>query len=378
VIALSDPGALYRERQAEIDEAVSRVLESGRYILGDEVGEFEREFAAHAGGRHGVGVASGTDAIECALRACGVGAGDEVFTVSHTAGATVAAVLRCGAVPVLTDVDPITGTMDPEQLARALTHRTRSGRRAARAVIPVHLHGRVADMPAILEVARTFGLMVIEDCAQAHGAALDGRRAGSWGNLAAFSFYPTKNLPAMGDAGLVICQDDTIAAALRSIREYGWKERQVSSRPGVNSRLDTIQAAILRVQLRFLDADNARRRRNAAIYDAALRDGTVITPAVTPGSVHAYHQYVIRVAGRETLRGRLRERGIETGVHYPVPVHLQSGFRELVKLGSDLGATERFAGEILSLPVHPTLSTEAVSHVARCVREAADLVRHEP
>ena len=261
------PGYAYTERRVEIDEVTRRVLESGTYILGPQVEAFEEEFAAYIGVRHGVGVANGTDALELALRAIGIGPGDAVFTVSHTAVATVAAIGRCGALPVFVDVDPSTYTMDPEKLASAI--RSSDKRRDIRpaAVVPVHLYGQMADMPAILDLSRAAGLKVVEDCAQAHGARLAGRRAGTWGDAAAFSFYPTKNLGAFGDGGLVATDDAALASNVRRLRQYGWSEARVSIRPGANSRLDELQAAILRVGLRYLDADNERRRATARLYD---------------------------------------------------------------------------------------------------------------
>jgi dTDP-4-amino-4,6-dideoxygalactose transaminase len=376
---VADPGSLYRERKGEIDVAVARVLDSGRYILGEEVASFEREFAAYVGTRHAVGVASGTDALEVALRACDIGPGADVYTVSHTAGGTVAAILRCGATPVLIDVDPLTYTMEPALLDRALTEATGrgSGRGTPRAVIPVHLYGCPADMPAVLEIARRHGLVVIEDCAQAHGAALSGRRLGSWGDMAAFSFYPSKNLAAMGDAGMVVCSDDRLAADLESIRQYGWGERQISVRAGVNSRLDEIQAAILRVRLGYLEGDNERRRQHAAMYDELLAETAVALPRCPTDAHHVYHQYVVRSGARDELMARLRRYGIDTAIHYPHPIHLQPGFRDRVQLGSSLAVTERLAREVLSLPVHPAFSADDVRHVAQSlIASLAGSVEH--
>jgi len=345
-----------------VDAAIARVLASGRYILGEEVAAFEREFAGYLGVRHAVGVASGTDALALSLRASGVGPGDAVLTVSHTAVATVAAVGLCGARPVFVDIDPETYTMDPAGLDAAI--RGFHGGRL-KAIVPVHLYGHPADMEAILIVARRNGLAVVEDCAQAHGSSIDGKAAGSFGNLAAFSFYPTKNLGGLGDGGMVATDDAVLAERVRSLREYGWRERYVSEVAGTNSRLDELQAAVLRVKLPHLDAENAARRRLAGVYDALLAGSWVETPRSRAGVVHAYHQYVIRARRRDTLREFLREKEIFTLVHYPVPVHLQPAYlREFIPTGG-LPGTEAVVASILSLPMYPELSRGGVETVSR-------------
>jgi dTDP-4-amino-4,6-dideoxygalactose transaminase len=364
VIPVSDPGAGYRAHRRAIDAAVRRVLASGRYVLGPEVLAFEAEFAAWVGVAHGVGVASGTDAIELALRACGVGRGELVFTVSHTATATVAAIERSGATPVLVDVDARTLTLDPERLDEAV--RRAPGR--PRAVVPVHLYGHPCDMPAILDVARRHDLVVVEDCAQAHGAERDGRRAGTFGHMAAFSFYPTKNLGALGDGGMVVSADAGLAERVRALREYGWKERYVSSLSGVNSRLDELQAAVLRVRLARLDGDNARRAELAEAYRAGLSDGAVALPESPPGCRHAWHLFVVRTPERELLRRHLEREGVGTAVHYPVPVHLQPAYRASLRDPSGLARTERAAREVLSLPLYPELAAEDARSVVAAVR----------
>jgi dTDP-4-amino-4,6-dideoxygalactose transaminase len=374
MVRLSDPGAMYASRRIAVDAAMARVAESGRYILGAEVEGFEREFAEYIGVPFAFGVGSGTDAIEIALRACGVRPGDLVYTVSHTAVATVAAIVRCGGVPVLVDVDPMTLTMQPDELERALRQRSGLAGRAravARAVVPVHLYGCPADMPAILEVSRQYGLYVVEDSAQAHGAALDGRRLGGWGDISAFSFYPTKNLGAMGDGGMVLCSDPELATSVRRLRQYGWEERNVSTRLGVNSRLDELQAAILRVHLPHLDADNDSRREHAATYDRVLAGTTIIPPAAGPTARHVYHQYVVRTTDRPALQHRLRSAGIESDVHYPVPCHLQPGYRSEVAVAGGLEVTERAAREVLSVPVHAALSYADVQGIARALCSAS-------
>lgn len=361
------PGYAYIERRVEVDEATRRVLASGTYILGPEVEAFEQEFAAYVGVRHGVGVANGTDALELALRALGIGAGDAVFTVSHTAVATVAAIARCGALPVLVDIDPSTYTMDPEKLASAIrSSDNRSGIRPA-AVVPVHLYGQMADMPAILDLSRAAGLKVVEDCAQAHGARLAGRYAGAWGDAAAFSFYPTKNLGAFGDGGLVATDDAVVAGNVRQLRQYGWSEARVSMRPGTNSRLDELQAAILRVGLRYLDADNERRRATAQTYDQ-LEGSGVGTPRVLPDAKHVYHQYVIHVPRRDTLRAALAAEGIGTAIHYPLAVHQQPAYELLVQGPGTLEITERIVTEIVSLPMFPALGSTTATRVSEAIK----------
>jgi dTDP-4-amino-4,6-dideoxygalactose transaminase len=354
-----DPRANYLAHQAEIDTAIAAVLESGRYILGPEVEAFEREFAAFLGARHAVGVASGTDAVQMALRACGVNSGDGVVTVSHTAVATVAGIELAGAIPVLVDIDPATFTIDCDALAAAVR---RDWGVPLRAVVPVHLYGHPADMPAVMEIACGNRLAVIEDCAQAHGASLDGRKAGTWGDAGAFSFYPTKNLGALGDGGAVTTADTAIAARLRSLRQYGWRDRYVSDAAGMNSRLDELQAAILRVKLRHLEVDNSRRCALADAYRSALAASELILPGIRPGAHHVYHQFVVRSTAREQMRAGLDAQGVGTAIHYPLPVHLQPAYRGRVRHGS-LARTEAIAHEILSLPMYPELDPQAITQM---------------
>jgi dTDP-4-amino-4,6-dideoxygalactose transaminase len=362
-IPQTDPRAAYLAGREAIGAAVQRVLESGWYIGGAEVEAFEAAFAAMIGVGHGIGCANGTDAIELALRASGIGAGDLVFTVSHTAVATVAAIERAGATPVLVDIEPGGYCMDPAALA-AILRAPPPGRPAA--VVPVHLYGEPAALPAILDLARTHGLRVIEDCAQSHGATLDGRMTGGWGDIACFSFYPTKNLGALGDGGIVVTGDAGLATAAREIREYGWRDRYISARTGINTRLDPIQAAILGAKLPGLAADNAGRRAIAARYDAGLAGLDLRLPPCRAGATHVYHQYVIRLAARDRLRDHLRAAGIGTGIHYPAPVHQQPGYQG--RPAGPLGESERAAREILSLPMYPQLSDEAVDRVIAAVR----------
>jgi dTDP-4-amino-4,6-dideoxygalactose transaminase len=360
-IPQTDPRAGYLVQQPAIDRAISRVLEGGRYILGKEVESFEAAFADFVGVAHAVGCASGTDAIELALRACNIGVGDLVFTVSHTAVATVAAIERAGAMAVLIDVEPGTYTMAPHELSRALQV-SYGGRPAA--VLPVHLYGQPAELAALCDLASANGLRLIEDCAQSHGALYRGRPTGSFGDVGCFSFYPTKNLGALGDGGMVVTRNPVIATALREIREYGWRERYVSACVGVNSRLDSIQAAILGVKLGSLAADNARRRTIADRYDSGLAKFPLTLPKRRTDATHVFHQYVIRLAERDPLRDWLHAAGIGTGIHYPVPVHLQPAYRGRLAAGpSGLGVTERAARQILSLPMYPQISEEKIDRV---------------
>jgi dTDP-4-amino-4,6-dideoxygalactose transaminase len=360
-IPQTDPRAGYLVQRPAIDAAIARVLEGGLYILGREVETFEGAFAAFVGAAHAIGVGSGTDAIEVAVRACGIGSGDLVFTVSHTAVATVAAIERAGATVVLIDVEPGTYTMAARELLRAL-RMPPPGRPAA--VLPVHLYGQPADLSAISEIARRYGLRVIEDCAQSHGAEWRGRQTGSIGDIACFSFYPTKNLGALGDGGMVVSSDLSLATASREIREYGWRERYISARVGINSRLDPIQAAILGVKLKTLPADNARRQAIAARYDAGLSGLPLVLPVRRPETTHVFHQYVIRLDKRDLLRDWLRVAGVGTGIHYPAPVHCQPAYSGRLAAGpSGLGVTERAAPQILSLPMYPQLTDEAIERV---------------
>lgn len=369
-IPQANPGASYEAQRVQIDAAVARVLGSGRYILGEEVAAFEAEFAAYLGIEHAVGVANGTDALELALRALDIGSGHAVIAPSHTAVATVAAIERAGARPVLIDVsDPCGDTISAESVEAILKeHRDFAGCRPA-AVIPVHLYGNPVDMPAIVDVARQYGLRVIEDCAQSHGARLDGQRTGTFGDLAAFSFYPTKNLGAFGDGGLVTTNDTQLADRLRALRQYGWQERSVSSYPGINSRLDEIQAAILRVKLTRLDADNERRRQIADRYAAGLKKTGIRLSLGKRTAEQVFHQFVIHTERRDDLREFLEQKGIGTAIHYPVPVHLQPAYRDRQLTAGPLRLTEAVCGEILSLPIYPQLADADVDRVIAAIVE---------
>jgi dTDP-3-amino-3,4,6-trideoxy-alpha-D-glucose transaminase len=350
----------------ELRAATDRVLQGGWYILGPEVEAFEAEFASYHGVAHAVGVATGTDAIELALRAAGIGPGDEVITVAHTAVATVCAVERAGATPVLVDIDRDSYTIDPAAAAAAITPRTR-------VILPVHLYGHPADMHSLAALARYHGLLLIEDCAQAHGARYHGRLVGTFGDLAAFSFYPTKNLGAYGDGGAVITRDDTLAARLRRLRNYGQEQRYHAIERGMNSRLDELQAAILRVKLRHLDEHNDRRREIADAYTRLLRG--VETPRFCPDAAaiqHVFHLFVVRHPRRDELRAALHRGGIAPQVHYPVPVHLQQAYTDLGYARGRLPVTEQAADEILSLPLYIGLADEQVATVARELNQSTE------
>jgi len=362
MISYALPLAQYQRKQAEIMKAVTRVFESGNYILGPEVAAFERTFAAYCGTAHGVGVNSGTDALVLALKALDIGEGDEVVTVSHTAIATVSAVLAVGAIPVSVDVEAEFYCLDPGRLSAAITPRTK-------AIIAVHLYGQSADMDAILAVAKSHGLAVIEDCAQAAGGLYKGKRAGSLGDVGCFSFYPTKNLGAIGDGGMIVTNDVHVAERVRRLRQYGWDEQRVTDKPGLNSRLDEVQAAILNVKLKTLDADNAVRAEIARRYNAAFSDLSVTVPAVRPDTSHVYHLYVLACDDRGRLKKYLADRQVLAGVHYPVPVHRHGGYDKRVLI-PDIGlpVTEKLSERILTLPLYPELTNVQISKVIEAVR----------
>lgn len=358
----ADPKASYLAAQAEIDAAIQRVLHSGLYIMGAELEAFEKEFAAWLGVSGAAGVANGTDAIELALTAAGIKPGDKVMTVANTVTATVSAIGATGAKPVFVDVDPATMLMDLDALELILS-KVRDP--LIKAVVPVHLYGQAVDMPRLMEIAARHHLTVIEDCAQAHGAMIGGRKAGTWGHLAAFSFYPTKNLGALGDGGGVAGNDLQLLDQVRLLRQYGWRKRYVSDLPGRNSRLDEIQAAILRVRLTKLDAENARRQTIATQYLTELAGLPLTLPSTAEGRVHCWHQFVVRTPRREELKAHLEKKNILCGVLYPVPVHRQPAYHDAALT---LPVTERACAEVLSLPLHPGLTDEQVARVVAEVK----------
>lgn len=366
-----DLKAYYLRYRQRIDEAIARTLESGWYILGSEVAAFEQEFASYLGVAQAIGTGSGTDALQLALRSLALGPGDVVATVSHTAVATVAAIRLAGATPLFVDIDPVSYTLDPACLEQALAAFVTSDESArgmrVKAVVPVHLYGHPADMHAICDIARRHDLFVVEDCAQAAGAEIDGRKVGCFGDMAAFSFYPTKNLGALGDGGALVTQDRMLAERARSLREYGWKNRVSILDRGMNSRLDELQAAVLRVRLAGLDEDNNERREIAAFYGSRMNK--VGRPACRQHCAHVYHQYVIRTPLRDGLKLFLQEQGVMTAIHYPLPAHLQPAFERTLFMEGSLRTTEAVCREILSLPMYPGLGQENQERICRLIEK---------
>ncbi len=355
-IPFLDLRAAYLELKPEIDAAVARVLDSGWYILGSEVEAFEAEWATYCGAAHAVGVANGLDALTLALRALDIGRGDEVIVPSNTYIATWLAVSAVGARPVPVEPDPATHNIDPARIASAVTPRTR-------AILPVHLYGQPADLDAILEVAGAYGLAVVEDAAQAHGARYKGRRIGAHGDIVCWSFYPGKNLGAMGDAGAVTTNRAELAERIRALRNYGSRAKYVNDEQGVNSRLDPLQAAILRAKLPYLDAWTERRRAVAGRYGEALAETGVALPYVPNWAEPAWHLYVVRSAEREMLQSQLAEAGIGTLIHYPIPPHMQAAYADLGLAPDSLPLARCLASEVLSLPMGPHLTSDQQASV---------------
>lgn len=360
MILCANPAAQFHSYQDEIEAAVLKVLRSNRYILGEEVEALEREFADYIGVHSAIGVANGTDALEIAIRALDIGPGDEVITVSHTAVATVAAIEAAGATAVLIDVDPLYFTLNPEQLQEVLTPKTR-------AVIAVHIYGQAADLDSIGQFCAENKLFLIEDVSQAHGAKWKGKRLGSIGHIACFSCYPTKNLGAIGDAGLIATNDAKLGTKVRMLREYGWQHRYVSDLVGRNSRLDELQAAILRIKLRHLDEDNSKRQQIAAEYSKLLAGQAVQLPETRNNAEPVFHLYVIRTIKRNELIEHLKKLDIQAGIHYPMPIHLQPAYKNRVRTVANMRVTEMLADEVLSLPMFPELMSQDVSTVVKAV-----------
>ncbi len=357
MIPFSDLAAQYRSVQGDLRQAVMNVLESGQYVLGQEVASFEQAFAEYVGVQQAVGVNSGTSALHLALLAAGIGAGDEVITVPFTFVATVAAIRYAGATPVFVDVDPRTLTMDPQHITRAITSKTK-------AIIPVHLYGQAAHLDPILAIAREHRLTVIEDAAQAHGAHYNGRRVGSIGDLGCFSFYPGKNLGACGEGGIVTTNRPELARKIRMLRDWGAERKYHHEYLGFNYRMEGIQGAALKVKLKHLDAWTDARRRLAHRYDAKLAGLPLDTVQPTSGADHVYHLYVIRVRERERVQAALQREGIQTGIHYPVPVHLQPWAGPLGYLPGAFPESEGAAATVLSLPLYPEMPESHVDQVA--------------
>jgi len=361
-IPMVDLKAQYRDLQVEIDAAMQTVVRSAQFVLGPQVQAFEREVAAYCGVRHAISVASGTDALHLALRAAGIGPGDEVITTPFTFIATAGAVSQVGARPVFVDIDAATFNIDPARIAQAVSSRTR-------AVVPVHLYGQPADLAPISALCRERGLALIEDCAQSFGAEYGGKKSGAYGDMGCFSFYPSKNLGAYGDGGMVITDNDAAAERLRRLRDHGRIEGYRHGMVGYNSRLDELQAAVLRVKLRRLDEYNSRRRRNAQRYGERLADSDVVPPAADGKGVHVYHQYTVRSRHRDAVRHALTAAGIASAIYYPVPLHRQEVYAAGCA-GARFPAVERAAEEVLSLPMYPELSEEQIETITRVVRQA--------
>ena len=349
--------------RVELDAAIARVLDSGHYILSEEVDRFELAFATACGATHAVGVASGTDAITIALLAADIGPGDEVITAPNTCIPTIVGIERAGATPVLADVDPATYTLDPTDVERRLTPRTK-------AILPVHLYGQPADVESLLTLGAARGVVVVEDCAQAHGATVAGRPVGSFGVASAFSFYPTKNLGALGDAGALVTQSDQIAGHARLLRNYGERERFEHVLRGLNSRLDPIQAAILSTKLPKLEASVLRRRALADVYRDALEGTSLITPKTVPGREHSYHLFVVQAPERDAFRCALAEAGVDSAIHYPTPVHRQPAYRELDVPGG-FPVAEALCERVVSLPLSETHTDDEIAYAAAAAQEAA-------
>jgi dTDP-4-amino-4,6-dideoxygalactose transaminase len=364
-----DLPALHREIREDIEAALMRAARSGRYLLGEELAAFESEFAEYLGVKHCIGVGTGLDALTLSLLAMGIGPGDEVLVPGNTFIATWLAVSHTGATPVPVEPDPNTYNIDPERMIEAISPRTR-------AIVPVHLYGQAAPMERIEAVAQVHGLQVLEDAAQAHGARYQGRRVGGFGSAAAWSFYPGKNLGALGDGGAVTTNDEVLACRIRRLRNYGAATKHSHEMRGFNSRLDELQAAVLRVKLRHLDAWNDQRRQLAALYQAQLAGSALILPEVAPHCDPVWHLYVVRSAQRDALRDHLLRRGIETQVHYPVPPHRQKAYLDLGHPDGALPVSERLHREVLSLPMGPTLAHDQILRVSEGLRsfprEAAD------
>lgn len=361
-IPFGDLTAQYLKIKRELDEVIQKVVSEGRFILGKEVEMFEKEFAVYCNSSYAIGVGSGTEAIHLALVAIGIKPGDEVITVPNTAVPTISAVSFAGAIPKFVDIDEKTYTIDINKIEDAITIKTK-------AIIPVHLYGQCADMDNILRIARKYNLIVIEDTCQAHGALYKGRKAGSIGDVGCFSFYPTKNLGAMGDGGIIVTSDESIAGCLFMLRNYGQTKRYYHKIKGFNSRLDELQAAILRVKLKYLDGWNTLRRNIAESYKKNICNKLISAPVEADFSYHAYHLFVIKCSKRNILQKYLLENGIETLIHYPVPVHMQEAYSDLGYSRGNFPVAESYADEILSLPLYPYIPEENLSYIVQVINQ---------
>jgi len=346
----------------EISEAVERVCDSGWFILGDEAAAFETEFSSYVGAKYGIGVNSGSDALFLALKSLGIDENSEVITVSHTLASTVDSIVRCGAKPVFVDVESDTYCIDTAKIEEKITERTK-------AILPVHLYGQPAHMDHVLKIAKQFGLAVVEDACQAHGAEYRGKRVGSLGDAGCFSFYPAKNIGAYGDGGMVTTNDRSLAERVAALRNYGQSEKYHHDLIGINSRLDELQAAVLRVKLPRLDEWNETRRRLAQLYKEILEQTDVVLPAERAYANHAYHLFVIRLAGRDKCQRFLQKSGIQTQVHYPIPVHKQKAYTAFERT-KGLSVTQTICSQVLSLPLYPSLTDEEVAYIGRVTKDA--------
>ena len=351
----------YAEISEEITHAIQRVLKNGYFILGEEIEKFEREFSRYIGTKYGIGVNSGSDALFLALKALGINKGDEVITVSHTFISTVDAIVRNGIKPVFVDIEPETYCIDVTKIEEKITKNTK-------VILPVHLYGHPVDMEPIMDIAKKYNLFIIEDACQAHGAEYKGKRVGGIGDIGCFSFYPTKNIGAYGDAGMIVTNNEELANKLKMMRNYGSSKKYYHEFVGVNSRLDEIQAAVLRVKLKYLDEWNERRRKITKVYNKLLKDSEVVIPIEKEYAKHSYYLYVVRTKDRNKLQQYLSANGIQTMIHYPIPIHKQKAYLNL-GFNIRLPVTEKACNEILSLPMYPWLSEDEVSSIAEVVKK---------
>lgn len=362
-VPMVDFRAQYKYMEEEIDSAIKEVLLSGQYILGQKVKELEEQVATYCGVKYAVGVASGSDALILALRAIGIGPGDEVITTPFTFVATAHAILHCGAMPIFVDIDPETFNINPLKIEPAITTKTK-------AIIPVHLFGQPADMDPIMEIARLLKLYVVEDAAQAFGARYKGKVVGSIGHAGCFSFFPNKNLGCYGDGGMVITDDTEIAERIDVLRRQGCKKKYYAELLGYNSRLDALQASILEVKLRYVDKWNEKRRDIARSYNKLLADFPLKTPYEADYGLHVYHQYTIKISNRDMVRIILREKGVETSIYYPVPLHLQSAYKQQGYKEGEFPESEKVAHEVLSLPMYPEIQEEILEYITSAIWKA--------
>ncbi len=362
MIPFGDPSASYQAHKSEIDHAIKRVLDSGWYVLGTEVEEFEKEFASfHGKDLHAVGVANGTDAIALCLRGLGLGIGDEIITSSHTAVATVAGIEQAGCTPVFADINPNTRCIAPKSIEERLGSNTR-------AIMPVHIYGQPAEMPKIAEISKKHNLAVVEDCSQAHGAEIKGQKVGTFADISAYSCYPTKNLGGTGDGGVILCRSKEFAEKIKSLRQYGWNQERECIIPGFNSRLDELQAAILRVKLQHLPDDNAKRRAIALCYNAAFKDLPLTLPALAETELHAMHLYVIECDRRNELMKYLRSHQIGASLHYPLAVHQHAAYAHRIRGCDNLPITDQLYQRNLTLPMYPELAEDSIEHIISMVQ----------